>query len=117
MANNSIFDSAKKKCNVSPDDNCFDDQILSFVNGYLATLNQIGVGVPGFCVEGSEETWEDFITDKPEIIPMARIYLNNKTQLQFDPPASATVAKALDDAAEEMFQRCSYAVDPPNTFE
>ena len=97
----SILKSIKALIGGIEDDTTFDADIIMHINTVFAILNQLGVGPEeGFCITGSEEKWNDFITDKKLLNVKTYVYLLVK--LIFDPPQSSYVADVLKANADEL---------------
>lgn len=97
----SILDSAKNFIGVSDEDEDFDKAIIMAINAAFLTLRELKVGPKeGFRITSSAETFGDFMTGR--IVDSIAMYTNIKAKLMVDPPASATILKALQDAAAEL---------------
>lgn len=96
----SILDSIKALLGILDNDDTFNRDIVMHVNSVFSTLNQLGVGPEaGFHITGSNEKWEDFITNEKQLNVKTYIYI--RVRLIFDPPQSSYVADLLKaDAAE-----------------
>lgn len=83
-------------------DDSFDDELVAHINTVLSTLNQIGIGNPEFIFTG-EERWTDFLGDMEESkYKQIKSYVYLRVRQLFDPPASATIANALDAQMKEL---------------
>lgn len=108
---NSILLSIKKLLGMEGDYDCFDTDVIIHVNTALAILSQLGVGRDSFYITGVTEKWEDF-TDYHHKIEFMKTFVYLKVKLIFDPPASSTAVKAMEEAAKELEWRINVAVDP-----
>lgn len=110
--NESIFESIKKLLGPDSDYEVFDQDILIFINGALATLTQIGIGPPeGFKITGPDETWSDLLGDKQDL-ESVKTYIYMKVRLVFDPPSNSSVLSAYKEACQEFEWRLNVAVEP-----
>lgn len=89
----SILDTVKKYCNISPDDDAFDTDILVSIGGVFATLFQIGaITDNNFIVNDGTANWSDLTEDRV-LMNMVRNYVCIATKMQFDPPAGAAMSE------------------------
>ena len=108
---NSILTSVKKYCHISEDYEDFDQDIIMLINSSLRTLNQLGVGVKGFNIEGKDPVWDDFLGNDSENLSMAKEFVFLNVRLIFDPPAGSS-ASAYDKRIQELTWRLNVQVDP-----
>lgn len=110
---NSILTSVKKLLGIAEECTDFDADVVMYVNSALFVLSQIGVGPVGFTITGSEETWEQFSTDKLKS-EAVKAYLAVKVRLLgFDPPQSSSTMEAMKNAVAEMEWRLKEEFDEP----
>lgn len=108
---NSILTSVKKLLGIAEECTDFDADVVMYVNSALFVLSQIGVGPVGFTITGSEETWEQFSTDKLKN-EAVKAYLAVKVRLLgFDPPQSSSTMEAMKNAVAEMEWRLNVEHD------
>ena len=108
----SILVSVKDICNISDDNNDFDDVLLIYINGALSTLWQLGTFSGNLhSITGSTETWDMLETDE-SIKPLVIEYVSSKTRLDFDPPQSTSLRDALANRVDELEFRINSATDP-----
>lgn len=97
----SILDTVKKFCNVSPDDDSFDVDILVDLNTAFGVLYQLGATKDsGFMVTDGTMNWDDYTSDKL-LLNFVRGYVCIKTKLVFDPPTGAALT-AYEEKASEL---------------
>lgn len=98
--NDSILDTTKKALSMEPDYTAFDSDIIMHINSTFFVLQQLGIGpAEGFTIEGSEETWAQFMgIDNYNAV---RSYMYLKIRLLFDPPANSFSQEAMKKQAEE----------------
>lgn len=99
----SILKSIKKLLDIGEEDKSFDDDVIMHINTVIMVLNQLGVGVsPDFMIEGYEETWTDFLSDKyVKKWKAVKTYVYQKVKIVFDPPPSASHLQALKESIAE----------------
>lgn len=85
------------------DDEAFTYELINGINANLGKLNQLGIGVDGFHIEGSTETWDQFYgEDLPDYKKwIVREYMKMAIRKSFDPPTSGTLMQALNDQMSE----------------
>lgn len=85
----SILTSVKKLLGLSEDYDVFDGDIIIHINSVFSILHQLGL--PGYSIEGSDETWEDYIGMLPGEFDIndVRSYVFFKVRMMFDPPSGA----------------------------
>lgn len=112
--NDSILICIKKLVGgIEPDVTHFDTDIIIHINSVMLSLNQLGVGPDdGFMITGDEETWDDFIEDKP-ILQAVKTYIGLKVKLLFDPPSTSFVLEAYERQIKELEWRINTQVDKP----
>lgn len=106
----SILNSIKKVLGIGETYNHFDPDLIIHINSVFFTLNQLGVGPEEpFSITGSEETWDEFTTDK---INAVKTYVELRVKLYFDPPTNSSLLNAMKDDVRELEWRLNVAVDP-----
>jgi len=98
----SILKSTKKILGVDPKYSVFDLDIITHINTFFSTLNQLGLGpINGFMIEDDTAVWADFINDNMKINSV-KTYIFLRTRLVFDPPATSYVISALERQVQEL---------------
>ena len=111
----SILNSVKKQLGITEEYDHFDPDIIMHINSVFMILWQLGVGPSeGFYIEDELATWTDYLDD-PTRLMVVRSYMGHKVRMLFDPPASSTVANAINQAIAEFEWRLNIAVDPVKT--
>lgn len=100
-AQESILDSVKKIIGLSPADTSFDQDIILHINSVLVSLNQMGVGYPGFVVTDRDDSWSNFLENNSKL-EMVKSYVALKVRLIFDPPQSAAHIDAINAQIKEF---------------
>lgn len=108
----SILTSIKKMLGITAEYTIFDQDLIMHINTAFMVLNQLGVG-PSECfyIEDDGSMWNDFLED-PTKLQMVKTYMYMKVKLMFDPPASSTVLKSIEEQIKEFEFRLNIAVDP-----
>jgi hypothetical protein len=102
---NSILDTVKSFLGITAEETAFDTDIVVHTNAALVVLNQLGAGPEaGLVVLDATPTWVDFTTDT-RIQALAVIYICLKVRLGFDPSASATITKTIQEQLTELEHR------------
>lgn len=103
----SILSSTKKVLGISPDDETFDQDILTFVNSAFSDLHDLGVGpADGFRVVDADTEWDAFLATAP-MLDRAKTFVYLKVKLQFDPPATSFHIAAMEKQIQEAEWRLS----------
>lgn len=106
----SILNTIKKACNIAPDDTSFDDVIIMYINSTFLNLSQIGLNsATNFTITGDTETWSDLSPDVDLIA--IQTYISLKVRMLFDPPASSSMASAIDKTISELEWRLNSRLD------
>lgn len=91
-----------------PDDNSFDDVIISAINTAFYRLKQV-CDVTQDLIHISDNTtkWSDVITTRSDILPAVEEYVWLCTRLEFDPPQSSILMDAYTKQKDELEWRLS----------
>lgn len=102
----SILTTTKELSGVSDHDDCFDKDIVMYINTVFMTLKQLGVGPKtGFFITGEGETWRDYLPDNAVLREAVKSYMGSKVRLKFDPPTNSALLEALNrDVAESEWR-------------
>lgn len=112
----SILTSTKEIAGIVSGHDFFDAQLVMYINSIFLNLKQIGVGPEeGFMIEDDTAVWTDFIPDgTPEenlLRESTKAFMGKKAQMEFDPPANATVNAALQRTIDEYEWRLRLAAE------
>ena len=111
----SILKTVRGAMGLYVDDTSFDYDLILYINGALAILNQNGVGQP-LVVKGEDELWEQFKTPSQtignEIFEMVKLYVFMKTRIPFDPPSPSTLS-FMQESLDELLWRLRESYDMP----
>jgi len=106
----SILDSVKKVIGPSVSYDVFDPDLIMHINTVFFTLYQLGVTETPFVITGSDETWDDFHSEKD--LEAVKTYVGLKTRMYFDPPTNSALISAINEQTKELELRLNYEVDP-----
>ena len=101
----SILKTIKQLSGVSSEDAAFDLDLITYINGVLVDLNDLGVGpVNGFMIEDETETWTEFFagTVNPVFLNNVKTYVALKVRMYFDPPTASYHTTAMKEQIEEI---------------
>lgn len=95
--NDSILESVKRICNISPEDNSFDSELIIFINSALMTIFQEWHGEDhAIRIEDGTETWNDLLEEDIDYEAVKEL-VGLKVKLVFDPPSNSAVLQATKD--------------------
>lgn len=101
----SILTSIKKNLGIEEDYTAFDPDITMYINGALATLNQLGIGPEnGFRIEDKDATWVEFLGSDYRLNNV-KDYVSLRTRMLFDPPTTSYHITAMEKQIEELAWR------------
>lgn len=101
----SILRSVAKYCQIGDDDLYFDPELILIINSYLAFLHQLGVlCTDDFEIEDATKCWADVLVADSRMAP-AKLYVQIRSRLTFDPPANSFLVNSLTDTYREIEQR------------
>lgn len=108
----SILNTIKRMLGIGDEEaqNDFDEDVMVHINTAIQALTQLGVGPEdGYMIEGSNETWTDFIgvENKKQYQPV-KTYIYGKVKKVFDPPTSSIALQALEESIKEAEWRLNW---------
>lgn len=83
----------------------FDAELVGHINSAIMAAHQLGIGKNDFEITGADETWRDWLGERPEKFPAIRHYIYMRTKLSWDPPANSFVVNSLQKQIDEMTWR------------
>lgn len=102
LESTSILDSIKRLLGIAKHDNGFDGEIKDLINAEFLTLHQLNVGPEaGFSITGPDDEWNSY-TDNKHLQDAVRQFIYLRVRMVFDPPASSTVADAINQRISEL---------------
>lgn len=112
----SILLTVKKMLGIAEEYLAFDIDLIVNINSVFLTLNQLGIGptVP-FRIEGTDETWTDFLGDQRNKVAGVETYVYLKTRLLFDPPTNSFLVDAMQKQCDELEWRLNIQVEGGKT--
>ena len=100
MVTESILDSIKIMLGNSVDDTNFDAELIMFINGALAIINKLGVGLTGYKISDNSNTWDEFLGDRTDLEEVkTNVYL--RVRLAFDPPQNSFLVTSIKEQIVE----------------
>lgn len=107
----SILISTKKLLGITAEENHFDDQIMTYINSALITLNGLGVGPETpYIITSEMDTWADAFGEETNV-EMIKTYVYLKVRMTFDTPTLSFVADAMNRQIEEFEWRLNSKFD------
>jgi hypothetical protein len=107
-----ILTSTKKLAGLGEEYDCFDADIIMYINSVFLVLKQIGIGpAEGFYISDGDAMWEDFIPDNEFLRETVKSYMGDKVRLKFDPPTIAAVLQALKETIQETEWRLNFEAE------
>lgn len=101
MPDVSILTSIKKNLGLAEDYTAFDPDLVLYINGVFARLNQLGIGpAQGYSIADKTPTWDLFLEDDLRLNSV-KTYMTLRVRLLFDPPATSFVIAAMEKQIEE----------------
>ena len=107
----SILTTIKKMIGFDSSYTQFDTDIIILINSAIATLRQLGVGpASGYKITDATNTWSELLLGN-EKLESVKTYIYLKVRKIFDPPASSSLAQAIDQEIKEYEWRLNVTVD------
>lgn len=107
----SILKTIKQMSGVSPDDDSFDVDQLTYINGVFVELDDLGIGpAAGFMIDSDTQTWEEYFAGSVVsgvFLNNVKVYVALKVRMEFDPPATSYHTTAMKEQIEELAWRIS----------
>ena len=113
----SILLNVKKVLGIAPNDQSFDEDVITHINSVFGTLNELGVGPEeGYMIKDATDLWQDFLLGDMKLNSI-KTYMYLRVRLLFDPPTSSFHVAALEKQIEQLEWRINvireYALYPP----
>lgn len=107
----SILTSVKKIIGISEEDESFDSDLIIHINSVIMVLDQLGLeSAAGFFITDKTSTWNDLFPNGNSIEAI-KSYVALRVRMIFDPPASSTMADAINKSISELEWRINAIVD------
>lgn len=101
-ADDSILITIRPMCQVDEGNSDFDKQLIPLINtNMMIAHHNLGIGVDGFNITGTGETWEQWLGPAASKLAAAKTWLGYKVFKVFDPPENASVMQAYDKMIDE----------------
>lgn len=88
----SILTTIKNMLEIDLDDDCFDDELVTYINTCFITLKQVGVIDYDFYITDKTTSWSDLLKDKVSSFQSVKTYVYARVKILFDPPSSSTLS-------------------------
>lgn len=108
--NDSILLTVKKLCNIAPDCEHFDIDLIADINSVFASLWTMGLGTTPFLVTGTTESWSD-IPNAFGATNILKVYVPLMVHKIFDAPTTTSVSQALNEVLDEYGWRIFEVLD------
>lgn len=88
----SILTTIKNMLEIDLDDDCFDEELVTYINTCFITLKQVGVIDYDFYITDKTTSWSDLLKDKASSFQSVKTYVYARVKILFDPPSSSTLS-------------------------
>ena len=88
----SILTTIKNMLEIDLDDDCFDEELITYINACFITLKQVGAIDYDFYVTDKITSWSDLLKDKASSFQSVKTYVYARVKILFDPPSSSTLS-------------------------
>ena len=88
----SILTTIKNMLEIDLDDDCFDEELVTYINTCFITLKQVGVIDYDFYITDKTTSWSDLLKDKVSSFQSVKTYVYARVKILFDPPSSSTLS-------------------------
>lgn len=104
----SILDNTKKMLGIEAGYTVFDVDLIIFINGVFADLNQLGIGpVLGFAIEDNAAVWTSYLGDNL-LLNSVKTYMFLRVKLMFD---SSTMNSYTIAAVERQIDKSEWQMN------
>lgn len=101
----SILKTVRDVSGLNKEDDTFDLELITYVNGAFSNLQQMGIGpADGFSIEDDTASWTDFVSEDA-LIKNLRTYICLSVKLLFDPPTTSFVLNMFKEQIDEQAWR------------
>lgn len=99
----SILKSTKKLLSIGPDDDSFNDDVMTHINTAFSILNDAGIGPDeGFVINDDSTEWEEFLPDDNIKLSKVKTYVQLRARMLFDPPTSSFLLTSMQEQIKEV---------------
>lgn len=99
----SILMGVREACNVSPEDDGFDRQLIPLINSQLMMAHhQLGIGFNGFKIKDATAVWSDWLGSAEGKLEAAKSWLGLSVLKTFDPPENSSALQSLERTIDRM---------------
>lgn len=100
----SVLKSIRVSSGLMEDDTSFDGDLLTYINGSLGSLDQVGATIKPSLIYDTTDTWTSVFLDSPTIQNLSRMYMNNYVRMNFDPPTPSAQGFMKENMAELLWR-------------
>ena len=87
----SILTTIKNMLEIDLDDDCFDEELVTYINTCFITLKQVAIDYD-FYITDKTTSWSDLLKDKVSSFQSVKTYVYARVKILFDPPSSSTLS-------------------------
>lgn len=112
----SILRSVRVACNIMPDCEDFDVQLVPHINTTFLSTRLLGLGPPsGASVTSDLDTWDSIFGEelKSRDLDAVKTYIGLKVRMLFDPPTSQSHISALQSEIDRLEWLLNVQVETP----
>ena len=88
----SILTTIKNMLEIDLEDDCFDEELVTYINTCFITLKQVGTIDYDFYITDKTTSWSDLLKDKVSSFQSVKTYVYARVKILFDPPSSSTLS-------------------------
>ena len=88
----SILTTIKNMLEIDLDDDCFDEELVTYINTCFIKLKQVGAIDYDFYIADKTTSWSDLLKDKVSSFQSLKTYIYARVKILFDPPSSSTLS-------------------------
>lgn len=103
--NESILQSIKGMMGLQSNYTAFDNELVGHINSAIMVAHQLGIGKDDFQINGPDETFADWLGERPEQFVAVRHYIYLRTKMSFDPPANSFIVSSMEKQIDELTWR------------
>lgn len=103
----SILDSVKNNLGIELDDETFDRELITYINGVFTKLTQLGIGPTlekpvtiGYKISDKDDDWMDFLPTTM-LMESVKTFMYLSVRLVFDPPSTSYGITAMKEQIAE----------------
>ena len=106
----SVLNATKVTLGLNIEDDSFDRDLLSYINGAIGVVDQAGGLKEPTMITDASTTWDSICLPNATVKVFVQMYVITYTRIHFDPPAPST-QKIMESSMTETIWRLEIAVD------